>query len=499
MWSRPRLMVALLTAVGVVLRLLAGRQSMFADELSTHYVVTGRGLADAISIVHTDAEITPPLYFAAAWLTTRLGDTAELLRAPSLIAGVLTIPLVYLLGMRTVGRRAALVATAFTVLSPFMIYYSAEARGYALMVVLVLGSTLAMLAALDDGRARWWVLYAVCSCAAVYTHYTSVFALTGQLLWLLWCHPEARRPALIANVGAAVAFVPWLSGLRGDLSSTTTDILSALQPFTWSYVKTSLMHWVIGYPYATPISRIRDLPGIPALLLIVLGLALALVGHLHRLRGRLHLDRRVALVLVLALSVPIGEAIASAVGSNLLGTRNLAASWPALALCLAAFLVSAGRRLGAVAAALMIGAFALASAKLFDDDFRRPDFNSVAAFIDRSAAPGDVVVDGANLSPAGIPTPLDATTDRPHPRFYLNVGRVQYNPFKILTAAPPPGVTAREAADAADGKRLFVVLADGSPSWPAVDGALARDYRPVDTHSYPGIVTLVVRVYEKKT
>jgi hypothetical protein len=313
----------------------------------------------------------------------------------------------------------------------------------------------------------------------------------------LWCHPEARRPALIANVGAAVAFAPWLSGLRGDLSSTTTDILSALQPFTWSYVKTSLMHWAIGYPYATPVSRIRDLPGIPGLLLIGLGLALALAGHLRGLRGRLHLDRRVALVVVLALSVPIGEAIASAVGSNLLGTRNLAASWPAFALCLAAFLVSAGRRLGVVAAALVIGAFALASAKLFGDGFRRPDFNSVAAFIDRSAAPGDVVVDGANLSPAGIPTPLDATTDRPHPRFYLNVGRVQYNPFKILTAAPPPGVTARKAADSADGKRLFVVLADGSPSWPAVNGALAPDYRPVATHSYPGIVTLVVRVYEK--
>jgi 4-amino-4-deoxy-L-arabinose transferase-like glycosyltransferase len=497
MSSRPRLTVAVLTAVGVVLRLLVARQSMFADELSTHYVVTGRGLADTISIVHTDYEITPPLYFAAAWLTTQLGDTAELLRAPSLIAGALAIPLVYMLGTRTVGRRAALVATAFTALSPFMIYYSAEARGYALMMALVLGSTLAMLTALDDGRARWWVLYAACSCGAVYTHYTSVFALLGQLLWLLRCHPEARRAALIANVGAAVAFLPWLSGLRGDLTSTTTDILSALQPFTWSYVKTSLMHWVIGYPYATPISRIRDLPGIPALLLIALALVLALVGHLRGLRGRLHLDQRVALVVVLALSVPIGGAIASAIGSNVLGTRNLAASWPALALCLAAFLVSAGRRLGTVAAALMIGAFALASAKLFGDDFRRPDFNSAAAYIDRAAAPGDVVVDGANLSPAGIPTPLDVTTDRPHPRVYLNVGRVQYNPFKILTAAPPAEVTARQAAKAADGKRLFVVLAAGSPSWPAVTRALAPGYRPVDTHSYPGIVTLVVRVYEK--
>jgi hypothetical protein len=495
--ARGPLTVAALTVVGVALRLLVAHQSMFADELSTHYVVASRGLADVISIVHTDAEISPPLYFAAAWLTTRLGDTAELLRAPSLLAGAAAIPLVYLLGVRTVGRRAALVAAALATLSPFLIYYSAEARGYEVMLVLVLLSTLALLAAVDSGRARWWIAYGVCSCAAVYTHYTSVFALAGQLAWLLWAHPEARRPALAATAGAVVAFLPWLSGLKGDLNSTTTDILSALQPFTPSYVQTSLLHFAIGYPYATPISRIRDLPGTAGLVLLAAGAALALAGHLRTgLRDRLRLDRRVVLVVVLALSVAVGEAIASAIGSNLLGTRNLAASWPAFALCVAAFAVGAGRRLGVVAAAFVIGGFAIGAVKMLQDDFRRPDFRSVAAFVDRSAAPGDVVVDGANLSPAGIPTPLDATTERPHPRFYLNVGRVQYNPFRILSAAPPAGQVAREAAKAAGGKRLYVVLAEGSPTWPEVLGALAPDYRPAETRSYPGIVTLVVRVFE---
>ena len=80
--------------------------------------MAGHGLADVVSIVHTDAEITPPLYFVASWLTTRIDLTPELLRAPSLLAGAATIPLVYLLGVRTVGRRAALVATALTTFSP---------------------------------------------------------------------------------------------------------------------------------------------------------------------------------------------------------------------------------------------------------------------------------------------------------------------------------------------------------------------------------------------
>ena len=198
--------------------------------------------------MHSNAEITPPLYFAASWLTTQIGHSPELVRAPSLVAGAASIPLIYLLGLRTVGRPAALVATALTTFSPFMIYYSAEARGYALMMALVLLSTLAMLIAVENGRARWWVVYAVASCAAVYTHYTAVFALGAQFLWLLWAHPEARRFALLANLGALVAFLPWTTGVINDYNSPTRKILSSLSPFNADAVRVSLEGWAIGDP-----------------------------------------------------------------------------------------------------------------------------------------------------------------------------------------------------------------------------------------------------------
>ena len=86
------LIVAALTAVGVALRLAVANQSLFADELSTRYMVAGRSLDDVISVVHTDAEITPPLSFVASWFTTRIDFTPELLRAPSLVAGAADDP-----------------------------------------------------------------------------------------------------------------------------------------------------------------------------------------------------------------------------------------------------------------------------------------------------------------------------------------------------------------------------------------------------------------------
>ena len=167
-----------------------------------------------------------------------------------------------------------------------------------------------------------------------------------QLLWLLATHPEARRPALLANVAAAVAFVPWLHGLRADLDSPTTDILSKLAPFNEEQVRLSLAHWALGYPYATIVS-LAELPGITAIVLLGLAVILAVAGVAAGRawqRARPAGDRRVLLIVALALSTPVCEAIFSALGSSsFFGTRNLAASWPALALAFAALLLQPAR------------------------------------------------------------------------------------------------------------------------------------------------------------
>src|SRR5918997_2957510 len=153
----PVLGVALLTLLGVALRLPLLNDSLVADELSTRWMITAGGLGDVIAKVHTDAEITPPLSFVLSWLTTRPELSPELLRLPSFIAGAATIPLIYAVGARTVGRGAALLAAALAALSPFLIFYSTEARSYALLVAFVLVSTLALLVAVEGGRTRWWV------------------------------------------------------------------------------------------------------------------------------------------------------------------------------------------------------------------------------------------------------------------------------------------------------------------------------------------------------
>lgn len=505
--ARPLALVVALTGLGMALRVAVAGQSLFADELSTYTIISTNDLWGVLSSVHGDTEITPPLYFVATWLTTRIDLSPELLRAPSLLAGGAAIPLTYLLGLRTVGRTAALVAATLTALSPFMIFYSAEARGYQLTIVLVLLSTLALLAGTESGRTRWWLAYAACSCAAVYTHYTTVFPLSAQLLWLLWAHPERRRAALLANCGAVGAFLPWMSGLIADFRSPTTDIVNALGVLSLHSARVTVEHWSIGYPLVFPNTPLRVLPGYVGLALLALALAVSAAGVARRIREHTvvpltRLDKRLALA-ALVVGPPAGMALASAVGTNLVSVRHLAASWPAFALLLSALVTATPQKLRIAAVSLIIASFAVGGARMLEPRFQRPEYEGAAAFIDRTASSGDVVIDVTNLSPAAL-TAMDVAFEGSRRLFYIGRPRVQFDRFKVLAAPPPPAQVVRQAAAAAAGRRIFVVASETvfarsdplrDPLTAEVVEALPSGYRRVEVRSYAGILRLAVVVY----
>jgi hypothetical protein len=502
------LAVVALTVLGAVLRVIVAHQSVFADELSTYWISATHGLGGVLSLLYSTgrihhAEITPPLSFLASWLTTRAGTSSELLRLPALIAGTATIPLVYVLGLRTVGRRAALLACALTALSAFMIYYSAEARAYGLLMLLLVGSTLSMLLALDTGRRRYWVLYAVCSAAAFYTHYTCLFVLAVQLVWLLWTEPRARRPALLANGAAALLVIPWIPGLIQDLRSPTVKILSALSAFTPNAIRVDIQHWALGYPY-TVAGGLRDLPGTPALVLLGAAAIAVLAGVVASVRGNRWsappLRSRPVLVAALVLATPVGEIIGSALGNHIIGVRDLAASWPFLALCAAAVVFAAGRRLGSVAAVLAVVAFALGAAKMLESRFARPNFQAPADYVDTHARPGDVVVDGTGALSPGPTTPLDVTLHRRMPVVRALAPAENAYPFNFLTPSVPISTAFSRAIAAAHGGRIFVVSVRlaAKPTGPTLTPlTLPGGYARCSQRRYEGFVITLVSVYSR--
>ncbi|MBK5232553.1 MAG: glycosyltransferase family 39 protein [Thermoleophilia bacterium] len=502
----PLLLVGVLTLIAFALRLHQYGGSLLGDEMSTLWVVRNNGLFDTVRVVNSDAEITPPLYFLLAWFTTRLGSNPDLVRLPALIAGTAGIPLVYVLGLRTVGRVPGLIAAALMTLSPFMIFFAGTGRAYALMITLLIASTLSMLAAVRGGRNLWWVAYALFSCLAMYSHYTALFVLLAQFIWLLWAEPGVRKQALIANVGAALLFLPWVPSFFRDSDSPTTDLLASLQGDGFETKRLAVEQWAFGHPLLDP----SQVPGRAAVVAVVLALAVAAVASLVRtcrekveVRVWLGEHKMVILVIALALATPVAEALYGLTGTDLFGSRNLAASTPGLLLAIGAVLTAAGPVCGGVCGVVVFGAFLVGTVKTLEDSSAKPDYKAAAERIDQVRETNDPVVDliTAPITPVPL-TPLGSYLDDDAQVFSLNQPAGE-PPFLPLTPIPDQDLFLNKALAAGETGRVFIVgpraevTVGKSGDGKYLEGGnieLPKDWRVDSVESYPGLADL--NVYE---
>jgi hypothetical protein len=211
------------------------------------------------------------------------------------------------------------------------------------------------------------------------------------------------------------------------------------------------------------------------------------------------------LIVALAVSVPVGTLLASLVGNNIIGVRNLAASWPAYALGLAALLVAAGPRLRYAAIGLALLAFAIGAVKMVDADYGRPDHHASADFIERVAQRGDVVIDATALTSPGPLSTLDTTLTSNLRVLRAGVPAQKDHPFNFQDRIVPIQEAFVNAASLAGGGDIFYVKSE-APNTPGYDqrqqalsGDFARfGYRRVSSRTFPGFITAQVDVFAKR-
>ncbi len=173
----------------------------------------------------TAADTMPPLYYALLHFWQLPGESLFHARLLSVILGVLTIPLLYLLGKRLLDEGTALAGAALLALSPFHVFYSHYARMYALLTLLSVLAVLALIGWLRGGSRKGLVIAVLSTIAALYVHnLAALLVLTLNLLFLLtrnrWPEQGAPRPLrdlMIVDVVLALAWLPWLSVLPGQL------------------------------------------------------------------------------------------------------------------------------------------------------------------------------------------------------------------------------------------------------------------------------------------
>src|SRR3954452_15347683 len=165
---RVPIALAALTLLGALLRWVTlGDQSYWGDEGVTVALVrmSFGHMLDTIP----KSESTPPLYYALAWLWTRvLGSSDEYaLRSLSALAGTAAVPVLYAAACTLVTRRAGLIAAALAACSPLLVWYSQESRAYALLGLLRALTLLFSTLALDRRKhaLAWWAGAAVLALA----------------------------------------------------------------------------------------------------------------------------------------------------------------------------------------------------------------------------------------------------------------------------------------------------------------------------------------------
>jgi mannosyltransferase len=194
---RPLHLLLGLVALAAVLRFWRiGHQSYWLDEAFTANVVRRDFGGMLEGVRHTES--TPPLYYMLAWLWERVFGWHEAgLRSLSALAGVATVPAAYAAARARFDERAALIAAALFAVNPYFVWYSQEARAYALLVLLC---TVALVYLLRGEPWRWSIAAAL----ALLTHYFAAFLILPQAAWLLWRH-RSRAVALATAVPVAVA------------------------------------------------------------------------------------------------------------------------------------------------------------------------------------------------------------------------------------------------------------------------------------------------------
>lgn len=465
--GRAPWLVAGFTLLALGLRLAGMGESFFGDELFTLKVSGQAGFRGMLADVCSPLEITPPLFFVVAWAFARLGDPFVWLRMVSVLCSTATVPLLFLLGRRTMGGMAGVVAGGFWALSPMAIFYGVEARAYALMTMLVVLATLAMLRAL---RMRDWWSWAAVTLAfdgCMYTHYTSVFVLVCLAAWALITHRHQWRALLVSMAAAALLFAPWLPWMRVDLASPYQKIFNVMLPISPRVVFEQTLRALTQGPYV-------EMSWVPVVLVGMAGL----LGVGGLLLGRRNgIPATTWLLVVLTLAAPVGLIVQSLIGDDMYAARNASSSLPAAFLLLSGLLVALPRPWAGIGLALAVSGFAFGAARGLDPANQRPAFRQAARFIEERAEPGDRVIEVTIFS--GPPS----TALRVHLCGERSFERVP-DPMRLAQAMQEP-------------RRSFVAfttggsMAFGDAAAPSLPG-----YRLVETRAWPGVWRCRVAVYE---
>ena len=244
--------------LGLILRVLAANQHDFWFDEAYTYFSSSPPLPDLIQIALADNN--PPIYYLLIHFILKLGSSELVLRAPSVIAGLATIFMTYVLAKAFLKKRGlALVSAALVASSPLAIYLSTEARPHSLAILLVTVALYSFYRLAQKPQIPNITLFILIMAIGFYTHYYLTLLLI-PFTYLVAKKPTRLSPkgwlAIISAIFLIIA--PWI------ILSAKTPHNNCWCPHTFVSLPASLVSPALS---GVGIVTLRYFPQLPPLVL----------------------------------------------------------------------------------------------------------------------------------------------------------------------------------------------------------------------------------------
>jgi mannosyltransferase len=415
-----------------------------------------------------------PYYALLRGWVALLGESEVALRSLSVVFAVAAVPLTFHVSERLVGRRTAVLATVLLAVNAFFIQYAQEARGYSMVVALVLAATALFVRAVT--RPSWpvWGAYVGVTAIAVYTHFFAALVIVAHALSIAFLRPEDRPPRRML-VASALGIAILLAPLAVFVATTTN---------TRDWIAVPSLRTLVSVGAAMVGGRSG--PVEIALMLVYAGVAavgVAAIWRVWRTEGRSTASWRHALVFGW-LAVPMAGAALASLVKPIFVIRYFIVALPGL-LIIAAMGIREIRRgwLAGVALLALLGLSGHQVGMLYTT-LDREDWRGAARHVLAHSRPGDGIVFNWPQSRRPFGYQVDRASRGGAPRPVLAS-------FDWIGTDPTKGdeVDLQRLARAVGAyDRVWLVLARGGQTDRWVRGVLATDLHRRDVAHVPSVV-----------
>lgn len=162
----------------------------------------------------TAGDVHPPLYYL--WLKAFTSVFPGAWHQASVCAYAATLIIILTWFRGRFGSWATAIMMTLCTLTYTAAKYAVEVRMYYLAAMWVFISFLALYDALRTNRWRYYIVMAIASLAAAYTHYYALISVAMLWLYLVIRVVATRKgiwKVIVCGIAAVVAFLPWMHTL----------------------------------------------------------------------------------------------------------------------------------------------------------------------------------------------------------------------------------------------------------------------------------------------